>query len=150
MFSRQRLWLGVCGPGARPLPALQTSAPRTPSSLLFSIRACHPCAGAMLIFCIVPIITGEPRRESIAPSSLLWLLRPASHHDNVTCIHIYIYIYIYIYKHVQTCMYLFVYTYTIISRRIILYHMMYVIACYITTASHREYNVERPRIYIMC
>ena len=31
----------------------------------FSICACHPCAGAMLILlCIVPILTDDSRRES--------------------------------------------------------------------------------------
>ena len=30
----------------------------------FSICACHPCAGAMLILCIVPILADDPRRES--------------------------------------------------------------------------------------
>ena len=32
--------------------------------LHFSMCACHPCAGAMLIVCIVPILTDDPRRES--------------------------------------------------------------------------------------
>ena len=30
----------------------------------FSMCACHPCAGAMLIFSVVPILTDDPRRES--------------------------------------------------------------------------------------
>ena len=30
----------------------------------FSICACHPCAGAMLIFCIVPILADDLRKGS--------------------------------------------------------------------------------------
>ena len=104
--------------------------------------SCHPCAGAMLISCIVPILTDDPRRESDIACHVMSchvmschdmschvMARHGTARHVISClgcmiahkqyIHVatcmYIYIYIYIHKNIYLSIYIYTHIHTYIS-----------------------------------
>ena len=93
--------------------------------LHFSICACHPCAGAMLIFSVSfqvqrmipegnPIFVHYDCLRDVTWSSLPTSMSSRSASEVASSLYIYIYIYICIYPYAYTYIYIYVYIYTYI------------------------------------